>query len=313
MKKDEKIYITGHTGLIGQTLLFKLKNKGYKNIVVKTHQELDLLRQMDVERFFEEEKPTYIFHLAALVGGIYANRRYPAKFIYENLVIQNNIIHSAYLYGVEKLLFFGCACCYPSECQKPINEESLLSGYLEPTNEPFAVAKIAGIKMCQAYNEEYGTNFISCVPTNTYGPNDNFFTDDSHVIPALIRKFYNAKINVKKSVEIWGSGKPIRDFIYVDDVADASIFLMEHYNEKGIINIAIQEEVSIKELAYLIKEIVGFGGEIIFDKEKPDGMLYKVLDGTKLKSLGWIPKVCLKDGIRQTYEWYLKLLERKDG
>lgn len=313
MKNDGKIYITGHKGLIGQAILLKLKKKGYTNVVVRTHQQLDLLRQRDVEKFFEKERPEYVFHLAALVGGIYANRKSPGKFIYENLVIQNNIIHSAYLYGVKKLLFFGCACCYPSEYQEPIKEECLLSGYLEPTNEPFAVAKIAGIKMCQAYNQEYGTNFIVAIPTNTYGPNDNFNLDNSHVISALIRKFHNAKVKVDKSVKVWGTGKPIRDFIYVNDLADASIFLMENYNESGIINIATGEEVSIKELAYLIKEIIGFEGEIIFEVEKPDGMLYKVLDGAKLKSLGWSLKISLKDGIKETYEWYLKSLRRKNG
>lgn len=313
MKNDGKIYITGHKGLIGQAISLMLKKKGYTNMVVRTHQQLDLLRQRDVEKFFEKERPEYVFHLAALVGGIYANRRFPGKFIYENLVIQSNIIHSAYLYDVKKLLFFGCACCYPLKYQEPIKEEYLLSGYLEPTNEPFAIAKIAGIKMCQAYNQEYGTNFIVAIPTNTYGPNDNFNLDNSHVISALIRKFHNAKVKGEKSVEVWGTGKPIRDFIYVNDLADASIFLMENYNESGIINIATGEEVSIKELAYLIKEIIGFEGEIIFDMEKPDGMLYKVLDGIKLKSIGWSSKISLKDGIKETYEWYLKSLKRKNG
>lgn len=306
MEKDAKIYITGRKGLIGQALLLKLKNNGWTNIVANDHQELDLTRQLDVERFFDEEKPEYIFHLAARVGGIYANRTYPAKFIYENLAIETNIIHSAYQYGVKKLLFFGCACCYPKEFQEPIKEEYLLSGYLEPTNEPFSIAKIAGIKMCQAYNQEYNTSFISVIPTNVYGPYDNFASDNSHVIPALIRKFHNAKVNGKTSIVIWGTGKPIREFIYVDDLADASIFLMENYNGLEIINITGQDEVSIKELAYLIKETVGFEAEVIFDKNMPDGMPYKVLDGTRLKNLGWKVKTPLKEGLLKTYNWYLQ-------
>ncbi|MEW6679497.1 MAG: GDP-L-fucose synthase, partial [bacterium] len=257
-------------------------------------------------RFFQEKRPEYVFQLAARVGGINANMRFPAKFIYENLLIQSNIIHSAYLCNVKKLLFFGCACCYPCEYQKPIKEEDLLSGYLEETNEPFAIAKIAGIKMCQAYNQEYNTNFISAIPTNAYGPNDNFDLDDSHVIPALIKKFHNAKIKGENNVVLWGTGKPIREFIYVDDVADASIFLMEGYNKSDIINIGTQEEVSIKELAYLIKGIVDFKGEIIFDIEKPDGMAYKVLDGERLRNLGWQAKTSLKEGLFKTYNWYLK-------
>ncbi|MEW6482926.1 MAG: GDP-L-fucose synthase [bacterium] len=306
MEREEKIYIAGHKGLIGQAILLKLKNKGYTNIVTKTSQELDLTRQSEVERFFQEERPEYVFLAAARVGGINANMRFPAKFIYENLLIQSNIIHSAYLYKVKKLLFFGCACCYPCEYQKPIKEENLLSGYLEPTNEAFAVAKIAGIKMCEAYNQEYNTNFISAIPTNAYGPNDNFDLDDSHVIPALIKKFHNAKIKGENNVVLWGTGKPIREFIYVDDLADASIFLMEGYNKSDIINIGTQEGVSIKELAYLIKEIVNFKGEIIFDIEKPDGMAYKVLDGTRLRNLGWQAKISLKEGLFKTYNWYLK-------
>jgi len=304
--KDTKIYIAGHTGLIGTALFTRCRKEGYKNIVVKTHAELDLTRQSDTELFFEMERPDYVVMAAARVGGIKANITYPAEFIYENIAIQTNVIHSAYKYGVKKLLFFGSACSYPRECPQPMKEEYLLSGYLEPTNEPYAVAKIAGIKMCQAYNRQYGTNFICAVPTNVYGPNDNFGADNSHVIPALIMKFHDAKQKNESAVTIWGTGRPMREFIYVDDIADACIFLMQHYDGSDIINVGTGEEIAIQELAILIKEVVGYNGDIIFDASKPDGAPRKMLDVKRLKKLGWQAMTPLKDGLQKTYEWYLK-------
>lgn len=309
MEKDAKIYIAGHKGLIGSAIYHSLKKDGYINIFTKEHQQLDLIRQQEVEIFFKTESPRYVILVAAKVGGIQANISYPAQFIFENIAIQNNVIHAAYLYGVKKLLFFGSACSYPRDCPQPMKEEYLLSGYLEPTNELYAVAKIAGIKMCQAYNRQYGTNFICAVPTNTYGPNDNFDTNDSHVIPALMKKFHDAKIKRQTAVTIWGTGTPCREFIYVDDVADACLFLMYHYNQSEIINISTSEGVSIKELTYIIKDTVGFNGEIIFDTSKPDGSPCKLLDATKLKNLGWQARTPLRDGIRDTYKWYINHLE----
>lgn len=305
MGKNAKIYLAGHTGLVGSAVLRRFKNDRYTNIITRTHKELDLMRQAEVEDFFKTEKPQYVILMAAKVGGIQANISYPAQFLYENLAIQSNIIHSAYLYGVKKLLFLGSACSYPVTSCQPMKEEYLLSGYLEPTNEAFAVAKISGIKMCQAYNRQYGTNFISVIPTNTYGPGDNFHSDDSHVIPALIKKFHEAKIKKKPQVRVWGTGKPYRDFIYVDDLADACIFLICNYNAPEIINIGTGKELSIRELAYLIKEIVGFSGETIFDTSKPDGSPRKVIDVTKLKNLGWQAKTALGEGIEKTYKWYV--------
>lgn len=310
MEKDSKIYVAGHTGLVGSAVFHKLEREGYKNIVKKTHQELDLTHQVEVEVFFKTEKPQYVILAAAKVGGIHANSTYPAQFIYENLTIQTNVIHSAYLYGVEKLLFFGSACSYPRDCPQPMKEEYLLSGCLEPTNEPYAVAKIAGIKMCQAYNKQYGTSFICATPTNVYGPNDNFDLDNSHVIPALFRKFHEAKVKKHSAVTIWGTGSPIREFIYVDDLADACLFLMRNYNSPEIINIGSCEEISIKNLAYFIKDVIGCCSEITFDTSKPDGSPRKVLDTSKLRCLGWEANTFLKEGIRKTYEWYLKHVEK---
>jgi GDP-L-fucose synthase len=309
MKKDSKIYVAGHTGLLGTALIKKLKDKGYENIITQTHKKLDLTNKQDVDNYLANNRPEYIFLAAARVGGIHANSSYPAQFIYENLAIQINVIHSAYLYEAKKLLFFGSACSYPCECPQPIKEEYLLSGYLEPTNEPYAVAKIAGIKMCEAYNRQYGTNFICAVPTNVYGTNDDFDPNDSHVIPALIRRFHEAKIKKQPIVAIWGSGNPRREFIYVDDLADACLFLMEHYNESEIINIGSGEEVSINELAYIIKEVIGYNGEISFDASKPDGTPRKMLDISKLKKLGWQAETSLVEGIGKTYEWYLNNFE----
>lgn len=310
MIKNSKIYIAGHTGLVGSACLRRLEKEGYENIVKKTHQELDLTHQVEVEDFFKTEKPQYVILAAAKVGGIQANVNYPAQFIYENIAIQNNVIHFAYLYGVEKLLFFGSACSYPRECPQPMKEEYLLSGYLEPTNEPYAVAKIAGMKMCEAYNKQYKTNYVCAIPTNVYGPNDNFDTNNSHVIPAFIIKFHTAKIKEQKSVILWGTGNPAREFVYVDDLAEACLFLMRNYNSSEIINVGSGEEISIKNLAYLIKDVIGYHGEITFDTSKPDGAPRKVLDGSKLKNIGWEAKTSLQEGIRKTYQWYLKLVEK---
>lgn len=311
--KDGKIYIAGHTGLVGSAILDKFKKEGHRDIIIRTHRGLDLICQLDVERFFQMEQPQYVIMAAGKVGGIGANISYPAQFIYENLAIQNNIIHSAYKYGVKKLLFLGCACCYPGECPQPMPEEFLLSGYLEPTSEPYEIAKIAGIKMCQAYNRQYGVNFISAISTNTYGPNDKFDPEHSHVIPALIRKFHQAKINRQDTVTVWGTGKPRRDFIYAEDLADACFFLMQNYNKPEIINIGKGIGVSIKELIFTIKEVIGYKGKIIFDTTRPDGVPQKVLDVSKLKNLGWQAKTPLKQGIARAYEWFIKHLEEISG
>ncbi len=308
MQRDSKIYVAGHTGLVGSAIVRRLINDGYTNIITINHEELDLLRQSDVEGFFKTTKPQYVILAAGRVGGIRANMSMPAKFIYENLMIQTNVIHSAYLFGTAKLLFLGSACSYPRECLQPMKEESLLSGYLEPTNEPYAVAKIAGIKMCQAYNRQYGVNFIYAVPTNVYGQNDNFNLDDSHVIPALIMKINEAKIKRKPTVTVWGTGTPVREFMYVEDLADACLFLMEHYNEADIINIGSGEEISIQKLAILVKEVVGYNGNLIFDASNPDGFPRKSLDISKLAKLGWQAKTSLNEGLQKTYNWYLKNL-----
>jgi len=308
MQRDSKIYVAGHTGLVGSAIVRRLINDGYTNIITINHEELDLLRQSDVEGFFKTTKPQYVILAAGRVGGIRANMSMPAKFIYENLMIQTNVIHSAYLFGTAKLLFLGSACSYPRECLQPMKEESLLSGYLEPTNEPYAVAKIAGIKMCQAYNRQYGVNFIYAVPTNVYGQNDNFNLDDSHVIPALIMKINEAKIKRKPTVTVWGTGTPVREFMYVEDLADACLFLMEHYDEADIINIGSGEEISIQKLAILVKEVVGYNGNLIFDASNPDGFPRKSLDISKLAKLGWQAKTSLNEGLQKTYNWYLKNL-----
>lgn len=304
MEKDAKIYIVGHSGLLGSAIAGRLESEGYTKIVTRAHSELDLTRQLEVENFFRLERPQFVILAAARVGGIQANIAYPAQFIYENLAIETNVIHSSYRFSVKKLLFFGSACSYPHSCAQPMKEEYLLSGYLEPTNESYAMAKIAGIKMCQAYNRQYGTNFICAIPTNIYGPNDNFDLSHSHVIPGLIRKFYEAKINKLSSVTVWGSGNQRREFICVNDVAHASIFLMDNYNNSNVINIGFGNDVSIKELTFIIKEVVGYNGEIIFDISKPDGVLRKLLDVSKLNNFGWQAKISLAEGIRRTYEWY---------
>ena len=307
MDKDSKIYVAGHRGLVGSALKRKLESKGYTNLIFRTHKELDLTNQQAVNEFFKQEKPEYVFLAAAKVGGILANSTYPADFIYENLMIESNIIHAAYKYGVKKLLFLGSSCIYPKLAPQPLKEEYLLTGPLEETNEAYAVAKIAGIRLCKHYNQQYGTNFISVMPTNLYGPNDNFDLETSHVMPALIRKFHEARVNNEPEVVVWGTGKPLREFMHVDDMADACVFLMENFNADEIgefVNIGVGKDITIGELAELIKEIVGFKGEIRRDLSKPDGTPQKLLDITKLSSLGWKAKISLKDGIEQTYEWY---------
>ncbi len=306
MDIGSKIYVAGHNGLVGSAILRNLKSKGYGNFILKSHKELDLMRQEAVEAFFDAEKPEYVFLAAAKVGGINANNTYPAQFIYENLMMQNNVIHSAHKAGVKKLLFLGSSCIYPKLAPQPIKEEYLLSGYLEPTNEAYAIAKIAGLKMCNYYNSQYGTNFISVMPTNLYGSQDNFDLQNSHVLPALIRKLHEGKIESKQQVEIWGTGKPLREFLHVDDMADACVYLMQNYDGDEFVNIGTGEEVSIKELAETIKKIVGFEGELVFDESKPDGTPRKLLDVSKLESLGWKYRIRLEDGIKETYDWFIK-------
>ena len=303
MDKNSKIYIAGHRGLVGSALERLLKSQGYTNFLTKTHSELNLERQQDVEDFFAEEKPEYVFLAAAKVGGIVANNSYPADFIYSNLIIQSNIIDASYRSGVKKLLFLGSSCIYPKYAPQPMREEYLLTGELEPTNEPYAVAKIAGIRMCQAYNRQYGTNFISVMPTNLYGPNDNFDLQTSHVLPALLRKFDEAKTK-GEDVTLWGTGTPKREFLHVDDLADACVFLMKDYNDGDIVNIGSGTDILIRDLATLMKQITGFEGRLVWDSTKPDGTPRKQLDVSKLNSLGWAPRISLEDGIRSTYKWY---------
>jgi GDP-L-fucose synthase len=313
MEKEAKIYIAGHKGLVGSALVRKLENQGYSNIITKNHSQLDLIDQKAVEQFFNEEKPDYVFLAAAKVGGILANDTYPAEFIYDNLMIQNNVIHNSYKSGVKRLLFLGSSCIYPKHCPQPMKEEHLLTGPLEPTNSPYAVAKIAGIEMCWSYNRQYETTFIPVMPTNLYGPNDNFDLETSHVMPALIRKFHEAKINNDKSVTIWGTGTPRREFLHVDDMADACVFLMNSNNEillkdkKPLFNIGTGKDISISELAELIKDITGFAGDIVYDKTKPDGTPQKLLDVSKIKALNWSPASKLDSGISGTYSWFKKI------
>jgi GDP-L-fucose synthase len=307
MNKDAKIYVAGHRGLVGSALVRKLSERGYANLVLRTSKELDLRRQADVEAFFSREKPEYVFLAAAKVGGILANSTYKAEFIYDNLMIAANIINSAFRSGVKKLLNLGSSCIYPKFAPQPMKEEFLLSGPLEPTNEPYAIAKIAAIKLCRYYNEQYGTNFLSVMPTNLYGPNDNFDLETSHVLPALIRKFHEAKESSSSSVALWGTGEPFREFLYVDDLADACLLLMNGYRFESIgefINIGSGCDIKIKDLADLIKKIVGFEGAIQYDNSRPDGTPKKLLDISKLKSLGWTAKTTLEQGIGKTYEWY---------
>ena len=345
MKKTSKIYIAGHRGLVGSAFVRRLATEGYTNLVTRTHAELDLLRQDRVEAFFKAEKPEYVILAAARVGGIWGNNTYPAQFIYENIAIQTNIIHASYINDVKKLLFLGSSCIYPKHCPQPIEEEYLLSDYLESTNEPYAVAKIAGIKMCQAYNRQYNTRYISVMPNNLFGPNDNFDLETSHVLPALIRKFHLAKLAAagnwqaiqedevargpipddikgaigidpsigkpldrsagQPSVILWGTGSPRRELLHVDDLADAGVFLINHYDESDIINVGWGRDQSILELAQMVSDVVGHKGDIKWDSTKPDGSPQKLLDVSRMAKLGWQPKITLKDGIREVYEWYV--------
>jgi len=304
MKKNEKIYVAGHTGLVGSALMRKLQGVGYHNLLYKTFDEVDLCNQNAVNKFFAEHRPEYVFLAAAKVGGIKANSDFPAQFIYENLMISANVIHAAYRFGVKKLLFLGSSCIYPRLCPQPIGEEYLLTGSLEKTNEPYALAKIAGINLCQSYNKQYGTDFISCMPTNLYGPGDNFDLETSHVLPALLAKMYHACCTNAPEVTIWGTGKALREFLFVDDLAEAAVFLMQHYSSSEPINVGVGQDISIAELAHKIKEIVGFKGELLFDTTKPDGTPRKLLNVDKLHALGWKAKVSLEDGIRKTLTWY---------
>jgi len=306
MNKADKIYIAGHRGLVGSAVLRKLKEDGYNNFVLRTSKELNLTSQSEVNQFFETEKPDYVFLAAAKVGGILANDTYPADFIRDNLLIQTNVIDAAYRNNTKKLLFLGSSCIYPKFAPQPMKEEHLLTGELEPTNEWYAIAKIAGIKMCQAYKKQYGFNAISIMPTNLYGTGDNFNLENSHVMPALIRKFHDAKENGSSSVEVWGTGSPRREFLHVDDMADATIYLMHNYDGEEIVNVGVGEDVSIKELAELVKETVGFEGALRFDDTKPDGTPRKLLDVSKLSDAGWNAKIELKEGIETTYKWFLE-------
>lgn len=308
MKPDSKIYIAGHRGLVGSALVRRLQAGGYTNIIIRTHAELDLTDQRAVNEFFEKEKPEYVFLAAAKVGGIHANNTYRADFIYQNLMIESNLIHASYRHGVKKLLFLGSSCIYPKHAPQPMKEEHLLTGLLEPTNEPYAIAKIAGIKMCGAYNRQYGTNFMSAMPTNLYGPGDNYDLKNSHVLPALIRKMHEAKVQGAKEVVVWGSGAPKREFLYSDDLADASVFLMERYNASDVgefVNIGAGKEITIREAAELIAEVVGFPGKLVFDRSQPDGMPRKLLDSARLQALGWQAKTSFPEGIAKAYADYL--------
>ena len=310
MNKNSKIYVAGHTGFIGSAVLATLKNRGYRNLIYKTHKELDLTNQKKVNAFFKRSKPEYVFLLAARIGGIYANSTYPAEFIYQNLAIQSDVIHAAYMHGVKKLIFPGSACMYPKDCPQPIKEEYLLSGPIEPTNEPFAVAKIAGIKMCQAYNRQYKTKNICCVPATAYGPGDHFGLN-GHVVSSLIERIHRAKAFGEKEAAVWGSGKPMREFIYIDDVVDVLIFLMQKYEGSGIMHIGTGRDISIRGLACLIKEAIGFRGRLVFDNIKPDGNLRRLLDFKKIKELKWHSNIDLPIGLQLTYEWYKTQIKNK--
>jgi len=302
MQKNSKIYIAGHRGMVGSSLLRNLEAKGFTNLALRTSSELDLRNTAAVAEFFEKEKPEYVFLAAAKVGGIMANNTYRADFLYENLMIQNNVIHQSYLSGVQKLLFLGSSCIYPKMAPQPLKEDYLLTGTLEPTNEPYAIAKIAGIKMCDAYRSQYNCNFISAMPTNLYGPNDNYDLNNSHVLPAMLRKFHEAKNDNNRDVELWGSGTPLREFLHTDDLAEACVFLMENFNDYGQINIGIGEDLSIKELAELIQKITGHEGNIIWDSSKPDGTPRKLMDVSKINDMGWKAKISLEEGITKVYQ-----------
>ncbi len=310
MNKKSKIYIAGHRGLVGSAIKRKLEKDGYNNLIFRTKKELDLLDSEKVKKFFQQEKPEYVFLAAAKVGGILANNECSADFIYENLVVQNNVIYNSYINKVKKLLFLGSSCIYPRDCPQPIKEEYLLTGPLEKTNDAYAIAKIAGIKMCQSYNKQHKTNFISVMPTNLYGSNDNFNLESSHVLPALIRKIHEAKASNAKNVTIWGTGLPRREFLFVDDLAEACVFLMNNYNESDIVNIGMGKDITILELSKLIKKVIDFKGEIINDATKPDGTLQKLLDVSKINKIGWHYKIDLEEGLKKTYKWFLENYDR---
>lgn len=304
--KSAKVFVAGHGGLVGSAIVRRLRSLGFTNLLLRTHADLDLTRQSSVESFFAAEAPKFVIVAAAKVGGIHANNTYPAEFIAVNIQIQTNLIDSSYRHGVKKLLFLGSSCIYPKFAPQPIPEEALLTGPLEPTNEWYAVAKIAGIKMCQAYRVQYGWDAVSAMPTNLYGPNDNFHPENSHVLPALMRRFHAAKAAGAEEVVVWGSGSPLREFLHVDDLADAVVFLMENYSDLGHVNVGSGNEVTIKELAELVKEVVGFEGKLVWDSSKPDGTPRKLMDNSKLSGLGWTPKIPLRDGLVDTYKWYVE-------
>ena len=305
MNKDSKIYVAGHRGMVGSAIVRLLQKEGFENLLVRRSSELDLRNQEAVNAFFREEQPEYVYLAAAKVGGIHANNQFKADFIYDNLMMECNVIHAAHENGCKKLLFLGSSCIYPKFAEQPIQEESLLTGLLEPTNEPYALAKIAGLKMCDYYREQYGADFISLMPTNLYGPNDNYDLQNSHVIPAMLRKFHEAKMENKSAVELWGTGSPKREFLHVDDLAKACVYFMQTHSGQGTINIGTGEDITIKDLAYLVKEVVDFQGEIYFNTDMPDGTPRKLLDVSKLKELGWTYKTSLKEGIQKTYLDYV--------
>jgi len=305
VERDAKIYVAGHRGLVGSAIVRRLEAGGFDNLIVRTSGELDLREQAAVREFFAREKPDYVILAAAKVGGILANDTYPAEFIYDNLMMEANIIHAAWQSGVKKLLALGSTCIYPKMAPQPLKEEYLLTGPLEPTNEWYAVAKIAGIKLCQAYRKQYGCSFIAAMPTNLYGPGDNFDLEKSHVLPALIRKFHDAKLRNQPAVTLWGTGKALREFLHVDDMADASLFLLEHYDDAGIVNIGVGEDISIADLADIVKGVVGYGGDIDYDTRKPDGTPRKLVDVSRINGLGWKAGIALRAGIEQTYQWFL--------
>ena len=304
MKSNSRIYVSGHRGLVGSAIIRSLKQRGFENLITRTHAELELMDAVAVKDFFEQAKPEYVFLAAAKVGGIHANSTYPADFMRENLIVQTNVIHESWRQGVVKLLFLGSSCIYPKLCPQPIKEEYLLSGELEKTNDAYALAKIAGIKTCQSYNQQHGTHFISAMPTNLYGVNDNFHPENSHVLPALIRRFHEAKLANVESISIWGTGTSRREFLHSDDLADAVLFLMENYDDSEIVNVGCGKDQTIKELAEMIQEVVGYTGHLKFDSTRPDGTPQKILDISKINSLGWKPTISLREGLKQVYQWY---------
>lgn len=307
MEQSAKIYVAGHRGMVGSAILRNLQSRGFNNFVLRTHTELDLTNQAEVAAFFAAEKPDYVFLAAAKVGGIVANSLYPAQFIYENMMIQNNVIHSSYVSGVKKLMFLGSSCIYPKMATQPMREDALLTGLLEPTNDAYAIAKIAGIKMCDAYRTQYGCNFVSVMPTNLYGTGDNYDLQTSHVLPAMIRKFHEAKVSGAATVELWGSGSPLREFMHADDMADATVYCMEHYNQAGHVNVGTGSELSIRELAELTQRVVGYEGRVVWNTDKPDGTPRKLMDSSKLYSMGWRPRITLEQGLTGVYEEFCKV------